>query len=230
MSPTEFSNYIKQRAMQQQIHHHHNHHPQQGQQVPHQPNGPQTPGGMPVSQTSPSNRSLSPGLVNGHSQHNSAANDPSAYFFHQAAAAAAAVAPPAYHPQFPHRDIFGSASTHGAGYMADLYAGAANKFATSYLDPGSLGHQFYGSALGASASSPVAVSASQNSANALGPIGSAAGVVGAIGSPVGSQSSAANGQQGQQEKGGLTDGLNNFSLGSVTPYSSSNYQHLLVAN
>ena len=38
MSPTEFSNYIKQRAMQQQIHHHHS------------------------SQTSPSGRALSPNM------------------------------------------------------------------------------------------------------------------------------------------------------------------------
>nr|CAD7402296.1 unnamed protein product [Timema cristinae] len=58
MSPTEFSNYIKQRALQQQIHHHHPHHH-------HQP--------PPPSQASPTGRSLSP---------NSApAPDPTGYFF-----------------------------------------------------------------------------------------------------------------------------------------------------
>ncbi|XP_066997793.2 protein Tob1 [Anabrus simplex] len=58
MSPTEFSNYIKQRAMQQQIHHHHHHH----QQAP------------PPSQSSPSGRSLSPGS-------SQQPPDPSGYFF-----------------------------------------------------------------------------------------------------------------------------------------------------
>lgn len=79
MSPTEFSNYIKQRAMQQQIHHHHHHqhHPQ---------------GGIAPSQTSPGGRSLSP-LSGGHQT-----NDPSAYFFQ----------PGPYHPQFPHRNMFDS--------------------------------------------------------------------------------------------------------------------------
>ncbi|KAL7293082.1 hypothetical protein TKK_0013240 [Trichogramma kaykai] len=249
MSPTEFSNYIKQRAMQQQIHHHHPHHPgqqstgQQPQQQQQQPSaGPHSATVLPVvsQQGSPSNRSLSPGggLVNGHGQHSSGATDPSAYFFHQAAAAGAA--PPSYHPQFPsHRDIFGSASSHG-GYLADLYAGTA-KFPSSYLDPSGLGHQFYGgSNLGNSAGSPVgAIAAVPSGApNALGPIGSAS--AGAIGSPVASSAvgsppsnaavAAAAGQQSQQDKSALSDGLNNFGLGSVTPYPASNYQHLLVAN
>lgn len=94
MSPTEFSNYIKQRAIQQQIHHHH-HHPQQP--------------GLPTSQTSPNSRSLSPGVQPG-GQH----SDPSAYFLPHT---------PAYHPQFPHRSIFDS-SGHSGGYLpADIYTG-----------------------------------------------------------------------------------------------------------
>ncbi|XP_063983663.1 protein Tob1-like [Diachasmimorpha longicaudata] len=138
MSPTEFSNYIKQRAMQQQIHHHHHHH------GPHQ-----SAGGLPVSQSSPTSRSLSPGGIVGQppqqqqqgqpQQH----TDPSAYFF-----------PGPYHPQFSHRNIFDS-SNH-AGYLPDLYGA---KFQSSYLDP-TIGHQFYGGVSGSS------------QANNLGPVGS----------------------------------------------------------
>ena len=228
MSPTEFSNYIKQRAMQQQIHHHHHHQQQQHQQPG--PQGPQTPGGLPVSQSSPNSRSLSPGLaaVNGHNQHAAvaaaaaAASDPSAYFFHQAP-------PPAYHPQFPHRSIFDSTSSHN-GYIAaaaaaaatDLYTGA--KFPSSYLDPGTIGHQFYGG-VGAGGSG----AATQNGATALGPIGSAATAAAAAVAATGAASTVAT-QQQQNDKAALVDGLNNFGLGSVTPYPASNYQHLLVAN
>lgn len=62
MSPTEFSNYIKQRAMQQQMHHHHHHgHHQSG------------------AQTSPTGRSISPNQLG--AQHQS--TDPAPYFFHQ---------------------------------------------------------------------------------------------------------------------------------------------------
>ncbi|XP_015603287.1 protein Tob1 isoform X2 [Cephus cinctus] len=164
MSPTEFSNYIKQRAIQQQIHHHHHHHQQAG---------------LPVSQSSPSSRSLSPGIVGGQ-QH----TDPSAYFFQHGP----------YHPQFPHRNIFDS-SNHG--YLPDLYGA---KFPSSYLDPSSIGHQFYGG-----------VSGSQASGN-LGPVGSTASTT------------------SQQADKALVEGLNNFGLGSVTPYPASQYQHLLVAN
>ncbi|XP_057320216.1 protein Tob1 isoform X1 [Microplitis mediator] len=145
MSPTEFSNYIKQRAMQQQIHHHHHHQHQQQQQQQQQ-------SGLPVSQNSPTSRSLSPGGVVGQSpqaqqpQQPQQHSDPSAYFF-----------PGPYHPQFTHRNIFDS-SSHG-GYLPDLYGA---KFPSSYLDPSNIGHQFYGS---------VGTSSSQTSTN-LGPIGS----------------------------------------------------------
>lgn len=81
MSPTEFSNYIKQRAMQQQIHHHHHHpHSHPPQQAP------------PPSQPSPTGRSLSPGS-------SQQPPDPSGYFFQ-----------PGYHPQFAHRNPFESAA------------------------------------------------------------------------------------------------------------------------
>ncbi|XP_034948568.1 protein Tob1-like isoform X2 [Chelonus insularis] len=178
MSPTEFSNYIKQRAMQQQIHHHHHH---------------QHQAGLPVSQSSPTSRSLSPGVVGSQQaqqqQPQQQHTDPSAYFF-----------PGPYHPQFPHRNIFES-SSHGP-FLPDLYGA---KFPSSYLDPTSIGHQFYGSVGGGS---------SQASGN-LGPIGSTA-----------SNANTAN----QQDKAALVDNLNNFGLGSVTPYPASQYQHLLVAN
>lgn len=219
MSPTEFSNYIKQRAMQQQIHHHH-HHQQQHQQSG--PQGPQTPGGLSVSQSSPNSRSLSPGLaaVNSHNQHPATAGaaDPSAYFFHQAP-------PPAYHPQFSHRNIFDSTGSHG-GYLAaaaaaaatDLYTGA--KFPSSYLDPGTIGHQFYGGVSGGNSGT------TQNGGTALGPIGSATAAAAAT---TGATSTSTT-QQQQTDKTALVDGLNNFGLGSVTPYPANNYQHLLVAN
>ncbi|XP_074116078.1 uncharacterized protein LOC141538482 isoform X1 [Cotesia typhae] len=180
MSPTEFSNYIKQRAMQQQIHHHHHHQHQQQQQQQ---------SGLPVSQNSPTSRSLSPGVGSPpQPQQPQQHTDPSAYFF-----------PGPYHPQFTHRNIFDS-SSHG-GYLPDLYGA---KFPSSYLDPSNISHQFYGGVGGGS--SP---------ASNLGPIGSAV------------SSSSAN---SQQEKTTLVDGLNNFGLGSVTPYPASQYQHLLVAN
>lgn len=191
MSPTEFSNYIKQRAMQQQIHHHHH---QQQQQQQHQTQQQQQSNGLPVSQSSPNSRSLSPGLVGGSQQH----TDPSAYFFQHT---------PTYHPQFPHRNIFDSAS-HGSYLQTDLYTGA--KFSSSYLDPGIIGHQFYGSVNSGSGS--------QTSSN-LGPIGTGSG-----------SSVATAASQQQADKTALVDGLNNFGLGSVTPYPASQYQHLLVAN
>ncbi|KAJ8680009.1 hypothetical protein QAD02_015796 [Eretmocerus hayati] len=192
MSPTEFSNYIKQRAMQQQIHHHH---PHQAPSGPVGSQGPQTPGGLPVSQASPNNRSLSPGL--------------------------AAPPQPAYHPQFQHRNIFDSPSSHN-GYLAaaaaDLYSGGA-KFSSSYLDP--IGHQFYGGSINAP---------SQNNGSSLGPIGSGLGSATSVNSSLASPVQQQQQQQQQSDKGALTDGLGNFGLGSVTPYPASNYQHLLVAN
>ncbi|XP_058791890.1 protein Tob1 [Phymastichus coffea] len=204
MSPTEFSNYIKQRAMQQQIHHHHHQQPQpQHQQAVAQP-GAQTPGGLPVCQSSPNSRSLSPGLVNGHSQH----ADPSAYFFHQPP-------PAAYFPA--HRNIFDSASTAAhSGYLAAAAADLYTKFPSSYIEP--VGHQFYGGAGGSAAGGAAAPNSAQSGA-ALGPIGSAAPGAAAASGPSSSSSQ-------QQDKAAVGDALNNYGLG----YPASNYQHLLVAN
>ncbi|RLU24877.1 hypothetical protein DMN91_002968 [Ooceraea biroi] len=227
MSPTEFSNYIKQRAaMQQQIHHHHHHQqPQQHQQQPQQQQQQATAAGagLPVSQSSPRSRSLSPGsIVAGAGQQHT---DPSAYFFQHGPAAAAA----AYHAQFPHRNIFDS-SSHGGYLPADLYAGA--KFPSSYLDPTALaGHQFYGGSVngtagtqsaGGSVNGTGAGTQSAGSGN-LGPIGTttANGNVNAAAAAAAAQ---------QQDKNALVEGLNNFGLGSVAPYPASQYQHLLVAN
>ena len=182
MSPTEFSNYIKQRAIQQQIHHHHHHHQQHQQQQP---------GGLPTSQTSPNSRSLSPGVPTAGGQH----TDPSAYFLQHT---------PTYHPQFPPRSIFDSSGQ--SGYLpADIYTGT--KFPTSYLDP-TIGHQFYGT---------INSAASQQTSGNL-----------AVGST--NVVSNTNLSQPQADKTTLVEGLNNFGLGSVTPYPANQYQHLLVAN
>lgn len=176
MSPTEFSNYIKQRAIQQQIHHHHHHHHQ----------------AAPPSQTSPTGRSLSPNTAGQQPP------DPAGYFFQPAGP---------YHPQFPHRNLFESAAAAAAAsaYMPELYPATA-KFpgtaASSYLDPTSIGHQFYNGAT-TSANNPGSVQVGNNSTSSTAP--------------------QDNGKQ-------LLDGLNNFGLGSVAPYPSSPYQHLLVAN
>lgn len=199
MSPTEFSNYIKQRAMQQQIHHHHHHHLPQQQQ--HQN------GGLPVSQSSPNSRSLSPGLIGSTQQQPQQSqqqqhSDPSAYFFQHG---------PSY--QFPQRNLIDS-SNHGGYLHSDLYSSA--KFPSSYLDPSAIGQQFYG---GGGGGSGVNGGASQGSGG-LGPIGS--GSAGGAGSATSSQPSA--------DKGALVDNLNNMvGLGSVA-YPASQYQHLLVAN
>ncbi|XP_012142303.1 uncharacterized protein LOC100884114 [Megachile rotundata] len=182
MSPTEFSNYIKQRAMQQQIHHHH-HHQQHQQQQQH----------------------LSPGsIVAGAGQQHT---DPSAYFFQHG--------PTAYHPQFPHRNIFDS-SSHGGYLSGDLYTGA--NFPSSYLDPTTIaGHQFYGGSVNGTSNAAGSNGNSQTAGN-LGPVGSTAA------------NSNVNGIGQQQDKTALVEGLNNFGLGSVAPYPASQYQHLLVAN
>ncbi|PSN34593.1 hypothetical protein C0J52_27806 [Blattella germanica] len=176
MSPTEFSNYIKQRAIQQQIHHHHHHHHQ----------------AAPPSQTSPTGRSLSPNAAAGQQP-----PDPAGYFFQPTGP---------YHPQFPHRNLFESAAAAAAAaaYMPELYP-AAGKFpaaTSSYLDPASIGHQFYNSAT-ANANNPGSVQVNNSTTSNTGP--------------------QDNGKQ-------LLDGLNNFGLGSVAPYPPSPYQHLLVAN
>ncbi|XP_016837258.1 atrophin-1 isoform X2 [Nasonia vitripennis] len=238
MSPTEFSNYIKQRVMQQQIHHHHHQQQhQQQQQPPHQQpggQGPQTPGGLPVSQSSPNSRSLSPGLaaVNGHQSHAAAvaaaaaaaaASDPSAYFYQ-------APPPPVYHPQFPHRNIFDSNDSPHNGYLAAAAACAAASASDllgqgakfPYMDPRQW--STYG---GMPATAGGATSQSAASAG-LGPIGSAASATAAA--PTGSSATSQQQQQQAADKSALVDGLNNFGLGSVTPYPASNYQHLLVAN
>lgn len=236
MSPTEFSNYIKQRAaMQQQIHHHHHHQQQQQQQQPphQQPPQQQPPqqqqqqvtaagaAGLPVSQSSPRSRSLSPGSIVAATGAAQQHTDPSAYFFQHGPAAAAAAA--AYHAQFPHRNIFDS-SNHGGYLPADLYAGA--KFPSSYLDPTALaGHQFYGG--GMNGTGAAGTNGTVNGTGTNGATQSAGSNLGPIGSTTTNANAAA---QQQQDKNALVEGLNNFGLGSVAPYPASQYQHLLVAN
>lgn len=133
--------------------------------------------------------------------------DPSAYFFQHG--------PAAYHPQFPHRNIFDS-SSHGGYLSADLYTGV--NFPSSYLDPTTIaGHQFYGGSVNGTSNAAGSNGNSQSAGN-LGPVGSAA------------TNSNVNGSGQQQDKTALVEGLNNFGLGSVAPYPASQYQHLLVAN
>jgi len=179
MSPTEFSNYIKQRAIQQQIHHHHHHHHHQ------------------AAPPSPTGRSLSPNTAAATGQQ---PPDATGYFFQPAGP---------YHPQFPHRNLFEAAAA--AAYMPELYpaaaaAAAAAKFPgatpSSYLDPTSVGHQFYNGAA-TNANSPGNVQVNNSTTSSTAP--------------------QDNGKQ-------LLEGLNNFGLGSVAPYPPSPYQHLLVAN
>lgn len=177
MSPTEFSNYIKQRAIQQQIHHHHHHHHHQ------------------AAPPSPTGRSLSPNTAAAAAAAGQPPSDPTRYFFQPAGP---------YHPQFAHRNLFEAAAA--AAYMPELYPGAAAKFpgatASSYLDPASIGHQFYNGAA-TNANNPGSAQVSNSTTSSTAP--------------------QDNGKQ-------LLDGLNNFGLGSVTPYPPSPYQHLLVAN
>ncbi|XP_020287939.1 protein Tob1 [Pseudomyrmex gracilis] len=235
MSPTEFSNYIKQRAaMQQQIHHHHHHQQQQQQQQQqHQQQQQQQQqqqasaagAGLPVSQSSPRSRSLSPGsIVAGAGQQHT---DPSAYFFQHGPAAAAAAA---YHAQFPHRNIFDS-SSHGGYLPADLYGA---KFPSSYLDPTTLaGHQFYGGSVNGTGAG---TGGSVNGTTGTGTGGSqsagsaSSAGLGPIGSTTNGNVNATGAAAQQQDKSALVEGLNNFGLGSVAPYPASQYQHLLVAN
>lgn len=238
MSPTEFSNYIKQRAaMQQQIHHHHHHQQQQQQhQQPPQQQPPQQQqqqqqvtaagaAGLPVSQSSPRSRSLSPGSIVAATGAAQQHTDPSAYFFQHGPAAAAAAA--AYHAQFPHRNIFDS-SNHGGYLPADLYAGA--KFPSSYLDPTALaGHQFYGGGMNGTGATGTGGSVNGAGTGAAGTQSASSGNLGPIGSATTNAGAAAAAQQ-QQDKSALVEGLNNFGLGSVAPYPANQYQHLLVAN
>ncbi|XP_029666660.1 protein Tob1 [Formica exsecta] len=240
MSPTEFSNYIKQRAaMQQQIHHHHHHQQQQQQQQHQQPPQQQPPqqqqqqqqvtaaggAGLPVSQSSPRSRSLSPGSIVAAAGAAQQHTDPSAYFFQHGPAAAAAAA--AYHAQFPHRNIFDS-SNHGGYLPADLYAGA--KFPSSYLDPTALaGHQFYGGGMNGTGATGTGGSVNGTGTGAAGTQSTGSGNLGPIGSATTNAGAAAAAQQ-QQDKSALVEGLNNFGLSSVAPYPASQYQHLLVAN
>ncbi|KAF7988788.1 hypothetical protein HCN44_007098 [Aphidius gifuensis] len=151
MSPTEFSNYIKQRAIQQQIHHHHHHHHHQQQQ--HQQNG------LPGSQISPTSRSLSPGVIGGQPVGNQQQhNDQNGYFL-----------PAPYHQQYSHRNIFDSSNQ--SGYLPELYG---SKYQSSYLDTPTISHQFYSGNSGGSGggSSAGSIGGTNSPPTNLGPIGS----------------------------------------------------------
>lgn len=250
MSPTEFSNYIKQRAMQQQ----------QQQQMHHHGVGPVGHHHMPASQLSPQGgsggpgRSLSPNVL----------TDPAGFFF------------PASQYQQQQQHFGGPTNSGGSGSglsprgvydsgsspFLDMYS--SSKSYSSFLDH----HTSYynGSGFGSGAPTPGPISSngmpsaspsgsagsagsagsgshspgviggglggglgglgtSSSSSSALGGGGGLGGLggLGGVGSAIGS----AVGNQSQAEKQ-LLEGFSNFSLGPHP--SNSQYQHLLVAN
>lgn len=202
MSPTEFSNYIKQRAMQQQLHHSHSH-----------PNGHLGP----IGASSPS-RSLSPNplAMNG-------VQDP--YFFQNGGIN---LYPPYNGGQrnmfdttthFSHPSDAATMYTNGGG------GGGPGKF-SPYLEQ----HNYYG--MGGPQQTnggPIgSVNAISPTSSGIGQTNNGGGIVGGmngIGSIGGtSPQTPINSPGANQDNAKLLDGLNSF-------YSNPGpYQHLLVAN
>lgn len=218
MSPTEFSNYIKQRAMQQQQQQMH-HHPVGHHHLPSQ----LSPQGGP--QGGAGHRSLSPSLL----------NDPSFFFQSQFQQ---------HQPQhFNARGGMFDSSSHGPSHghgpspFLDMYS--SNKGYSSFMEHNSY---FGGSGFGSGTPTPGPIgsglSAGSSGAGSAGGShspGVIGGGLGGLGGGIGSSSSsslggggAAGGSGQAQAEKQLLDGFNNFSL-SPHP-SSSQYQHLLVAN
>lgn len=223
MSPTEFSNYIKQRAMQQQLHHSHNGH---------------SPAGNigPIGPVSPS-RSLSPNplssaIMNGTNvvQTNLTNNGmQDTYYF---SGPNAAIGSNLYTPhQFGRNNLFDSKgpSTH---FPTATYSNGFGHMGSSFLDP----NNFYGIGNGPAQQ--------HNNAGVIGPIGGISSTGSHNGSlqlnggalninnsggspqtPNNSPGSTSNSMENSSSSGSkLLDGINSF-------YSNQGpYQHLLVAN
>lgn len=205
MSPTEFSNYIKQRAMQQQQQQQMHHHPVGHHHLP------------PPSQLSPQgpHRSLSPSLL----------NDPGSFFFPPQYQ---------QHQQHFGRGMYDS-SSHGPSPFLDMYSSnkgyssfvdhngyySGSGFGSGTPTPGPIG-----SGLSA-ASSASSGAGSTGGSHSPGVIGGGVGSSASSSSSLGGVGSAGGSGQTQAEKQ-LLDGFSNFSL-SPHP-SNSQYQHLLVAN
>lgn len=207
MSPTEFSNYIKQRAMQQQLHHSHSH-----------PNGHLGPIG-----TSSPSRSLSPNplAMNG-------VQDP--YFFQNGGIN---IYPPYNNggprnmfdttTHFSHPADAGTMYTNGGG-------GGPGKF-SPYLEQ----HNYYGmggqqpsNGVGGGGGGIGGPVGSISGSSGIGQTNNG-GIGGGIGNGIGSMGGTSpqtpiNSPGANQDNSKLLDGLNSF-------YSNPGpYQHLLVAN
>lgn len=218
MSPTEFSNYIKQRAMQQQLHHSHNGHPATSNLGPVSPARSLSPNPL-------SNAILNGGSVNGTLPNNSM-QDP--YFF--SGSNSTSMASNLYPPQqYGRSNMFDSngASSH---FPASGYTNGFGNVGSSFLEP----NNFYGMG-----------SAQQQQTGAVGAIGGMGSVIshGALSNgqlqlngsslsvssssvsaltAINSPGSSANNPD--QTSNNLLDGMNSF-------YSNQGpYQHLLVAN
>lgn len=225
MSPTEFSNYIKQRAMQQQLHHSHGH--SNNSSVNHlgpigsiSPSRSISPNPLATLHHSPSDSYYFPNNVNNNNNNNSSANNAMSLY-----------------PSFNsgrNNSIFDSQQFSASSLHGDSLYGhttgntGSGKFGgANFLEP----HNFYGmSGLGA-----IGASGTNNG-------GSGAAAMNNVGSqmknaPTGNLATATGGGNGSQSTGGsspssgsgsesskLLDGLSSF-------YSNSGpYQHLLVAN
>lgn len=223
MSPTEFSNYIKQRAMQQQQ--------QQQQQMHHHGAGVGPVGHhhmQPASQLSPqgnSGRSLSPNIL----------TDPGSFFFQptqyqqQQHYGPPGVSPRGMYDSNSFLDMYNSSKGYSSWDHPSSYYSGSSGYGSGAPTPGPVGSAgsggsglssaASGSSNGGSHSPGVIGGGLSSSASAL---GGGSGLGGVVGSGAGGNQS-----QSQADKQ-LMDSFNNFGLG---PHSSSNqYQHLLVAN
>lgn len=224
MSPTEFSNYIKQRAMQQQLHHSHNGHTNAGNLGP-------------IGPVSPS-RSLSPNplsnaIMNGSAivkanLTNNSIQDP--YFFAGGGPQNNTIGTNLYTPhQFGRQNLFEAKAT-SSHFPTAANAGFSNGFGnmgSSFLDP----NNFYG--MGTAPAAPQ----QHNNLNGINTIGNgtAIGLNGggsgglnitntAAQTPISSPGNASINADSSTNGSKLLDGINSF-------YSSQGpYQHLLVAN
>lgn len=226
MSPTEFSNYIKQRAMQQQLHHSHN-----GNAANLGPIGPVSP-----------SRSLSPNplstaIINGPATlSNTPIHDP--YFFPSPNNGAIGTNVYPTH-QFGHSNPFDakSATTH---FTTTGFSNAFTSIGSTFIDPnglygltsaGTQQHNSFGpmNSLGGITTPTLVTHAGSSTPNQMPVNGNAPNLGNAGLSVQTSISLPGNASNNISENNGggaskLLDGINSF-------YSSQgSYQHLLVAN
>lgn len=240
MSPTEFSNYIKQRAMQQQLHHSHNGHTNAGNLGPIGP--------VPLSRSLSPNP-LSNAIMNGSAivkanLTNNSIQDP--YFF-AGGPQNNTIGSNLYTPhQFGRQNLFDAKAT-SSHFPATANTGFSNGFGnmnSSFLDP----NNFYGMGTASAAAGPQqhnnigGINAIGNLTNSASPhavglsngplqINGASNGVGGLNinntaaqTPISSPGNTSNNADSSTNGSKLLDGINSF-------YSSQGpYQHLLVAN